>query len=295
MATGRADPTADHRDGSRAGQRRRVAAFGAFGVLVSGGVMWSLRESPGIERRPAPAPSTPRPPAPKPLDVPEGAAVRVPGGAFKMGSDDGEADEKPVTEVTVAPFDLDITEVTVGAYAKCVNADKCTAPDTGMYCNWKKPGRDAHPINCIDWEQATAYCAFAGKRLPAEDEWELAARGADGLEHPWKDGPPAAQLCWNGEGNDQGRGYRSGTCPVASYPSGASPFGVLDMLGNVREWTASAYCPYTSRGCSNDARVIRGAAWNNGDPAYVRAQDRGKKPPKSRPDNVGARCAKNPS
>jgi formylglycine-generating enzyme required for sulfatase activity len=253
----------------------------AIGVLV-------LRAPPA----PPLPPTAAARPAPRPLDVPEGAVVRVPGGVFQMGAEDGDPDEKPVTSVTVAPFDLDRTEVTVAAYAKCVAAGKCTAPDTGMYCNWKKPGREANPVNCIDWEQATAYCAFAGKRLPAEDEWEFAARGTDGRKYPWKDGAPADQLCWNGDGNDQGRGNRQGTCPVASYPGGASPFGALDMLGNVWEWTSSPYCPYPSRDCTSDKRVIRGGGWNNLDPAYVRAADRARESAKSRPENVGVRCAK---
>ena len=221
--------------------------------------------------------------------------VTVPGGTFQMGSTDGDEDEKPVTAVTVAPFQLDLTEVTVAAYAKCVAAGTCTAPDTGMYCNWKKAGNEAHPVNCLDWKQAGDYCAFAGKRLPTEEEWELGARGAEGRKFPWKDGEPAAQLCWNGDANDRGRGNRQGTCPVASYPAGASPYGALDMAGNVWEWTSSPYCPYVQKECGTDKRVIRGGGWNNLVPAYVRAQDRSKEAPRSRPDNVGVRCAKGPS
>lgn len=252
-----------------------------------------------VMTRPPPAPPPPplpaARPAPTPIAVPEGATVRVPGGAFSIGSEDGGADEKPVTKVTVAAFEIDKTEVTVAAYAKCVAAGKCAPPDSGMYCNWKKPGREAHPINCIDWDQASAYCAFAGKRLPTEDEWEYAARGADGRTYAWKDGAPADQLCWNGDGNDQGRGHRQGTCPVASYPAGASPFGALDMLGNVWEWTSAAYCPYPNRDCSSDKRVIRGGAWNNLDPKYVRTTDRARELPRARPDNVGVRCARSAS
>ncbi|MFT3767182.1 MAG: SUMF1/EgtB/PvdO family nonheme iron enzyme [Minicystis sp.] len=278
--------------GGSGGNRTPILVIGAVvAAVVAVVAVRALKTEPA----PAPAPTAGPRPAPQPLAVPEGATVRVPGGTFKMGSEDGDPDEKPVTEVTVAPFDLDKTEVTVAAYAKCVAAGKCTAPDTGMLCNWKKPGREAHPINCIDWEQAAAYCKFASKRLPTEAEWEFAARGADGRKYPWKEGPLAAQVCWNGDGNDQGRGNRQGTCPVASYPAGASPFGALDMLGNVWEWTASPYCPYPRQDCESDKRVIRGGAWNNLDPAYVRAPDRAKEPVRSRPDNVGVRCANNPS
>lgn len=243
---------------------------------------------------PPPAPTVVSRPPPTPMAIPEGAMVRVAGATIRLGSDDGEPDEKPRTEVAVATFTMEMTEVTVAAYQKCVTAGRCTPPDTGMYCNWQKDGRASHPVNCIDWAQASAYCAFVGKRLPSEEEWELAARGQDDRRFPWKAGPPADRLCWNGEGNDRGRGQRQGTCPVASYPTGASPFGVQDMAGNVWEWTSSAYCPYDRRACDSERRIIRGGSWSNLDPAYVRAADRAKEAQKSRPDNVGVRCASSP-
>lgn len=274
-------------DPGPSGGRRMAIAVGVIALIGVGLVVRSLR----VEA-PPPAPTSVARTAPAPLAIAEGATVRITGGTLRLGSEDGEPDEKPVIEVKVATFDLDTTEVTVTAYEKCVTAGKCTPPDTGMYCNWKKEGRGPHPINCIDWSQAAAYCTFAGKRLPSEDEWELAARGPSGGKYPWNEGPPGDRLCWNGDGNDQGRGRRQGTCPVASYPSGKSAFGVQDMAGNVWEWTNSAYCPYDRRGCADERRVIRGGSWSNLDPAYVRAQDRAKESPKSRPDNVGVRCAR---
>ena len=251
--------------------------------------------------RPAPAPplssaaATPPPEDPGP-PLPLDAVVRVQGGTFKMGSTDGGEDERPVTETTVATFDIGLTEVTVAAYRACVEQGKCTAPDEGPYCTWGKPGMDRHPVNCVDWQQASAYCAFVGKRLPTEAEWEFAARGADDRRYPWKDGPPTNQLCWNGEGNDLGKSNRQGTCAAGRYPTGASPFGVLDMAGNVWEWTASAYCPsYEGKGCSEDRKVIRGGGWNNVKAEYVRAQDRSSESVKARNDNVGLRCARTPN
>ncbi len=234
---------------------------------------------------------------PPPVEVPDGAMVTVSGGTFHMGSTEGDPDEKPVTEVNVPTFAIDTTEVTVAAFARCVAAGKCTPPDTGMYCNWSKDGRSRHPVNCVDLQQATDFCAFAGKRLPTEEEWEYAATGGDGRTYPWKDGAPGSQLCWNGDGNDLGKGERQGTCPVASYPAGRAPCGAFDMAGNVWEWTADARCPYgrERRGCSTTRRVIRGGAWNNVLPRYVRAQGRGEEVAGSRPDNVGFRCVKNPA
>jgi formylglycine-generating enzyme len=289
----------DIADGAR-GVRRivvAVALVGGVGALVG---LRALVKSPpghdeGSRQNPARAgelSSSSSPPIP--AVVADGAMVDVPGGTFQMGGADGDPDEQPATAVTVVAFAMDTTEVTVAAFARCVSAGKCTEPDTGMYCNWRKEGHEGHPVNCVDLEQATSYCGFTGKRLPTEEEWEYAARGPEGRRYPWRDGAPGAQLCWNGEGTDTGKGQRQGTCPVASYPAGASPFGAFDMAGNVWEWTASGHCPYTRRGCTTPARVIRGGAWNNVLPQYVRAQRRSEEVAASRRDNVGFRCARNP-
>jgi len=219
--------------------------------------------------------------------------VRVEGGTFQMGSNSGDPDEKPITETHVDTFEIDTTEVTVHAYQSCVEAGKCSPPDAGRdACNWGKSGYERHPINCVDWQQASDFCVFAGKRLPTEAEWEYAARGSDGRVYPWKDGPPSRRVCWNGEGNDLGKDRRQGTCAVGRFASGASPFGVLDMAGNVWEWTANAYCPYGGGACTDERRVIRGGGWNNVVSEYVRAQDRSKEAADSRNDNVGFRCAR---
>ena len=213
--------------------------------------------------------------------------VAIPGGTFQMGSNDGDADEKPVHSVSVRPFCMDRTEVTVGAYRSC---GSCSAPNTTQYCNWGQSGRDNHPINCVDWNQATSYCSGVGKRLPTEEEWEYAARGTSSRNYPWGNAAPASQLCWNGEGNDLGKGNRKSTCPVGSYAAGRSPFGLEDMAGNVWEWTSSPYCSYPGKSCTSSDRVNRGGSWHYDYPAWVRASHRYYNAPSYRYIYVGFRC-----
>ncbi len=218
--------------------------------------------------------------------------VSIPAGAFLMGNPDGEGDpdEHPQHRVSVAAFAMDVTEVTVAAYARCVSAGACAAAGSGQYCNAADPGRANHPVNCVDWSQATAYCGWAGKRLPTEEEWEYAARGTDGRKYPWGNAPPGASLCWSGEGNDLGRPNRRSTCPVGSYPAGV--FGLKDMAGNVWEWTSSGYSDGYDKGRVDGRRVHRGGGWNDNYPSNVRSPDRGAGTPTYRYYNLGFRCAR---
>jgi formylglycine-generating enzyme required for sulfatase activity len=214
------------------------------------------------------------------------ATVRVPGGTFRMGDGDGDPFDGPVHEVSVEPFEIDRTEVTVAAYATCVAAGRCTPPMSTLSpaCNYGRSGRENHPVNCIRWEQAQEYCEFVGARLPTEPEWEYAARGPEGRPFPWGAQAPGQRLCWaRGE-------TRAGTCDVGAYPGGVSPFGLLDMAGNVAEWTASPACAYQGGRCQ-DAHVYRGGSWFASDPADVRASARGYRGPVPR-DDIGVRCAR---
>ncbi len=173
----------------------------------------------------------------------------LPAGSFNMRS-------RPVA---VSAFCLDVTEVTAGAYAGCVESGKCSS--AGLSCGattFGDPARRNHPVNCVDWNQALAFCAASGKRLPTEEEWEWAARGAErGTTYPWGNDPVAARACWAGSGNDRRRRSFRETCPVDAYPAGASPQGVLDLAGNVWEWTATAPDPWN--------KVIRGGSWDSED------------------------------
>jgi formylglycine-generating enzyme required for sulfatase activity len=205
--------------------------------------------------------------------------AHVPGVTARIGNAAGPPEEQPEHDVTLRPFEIDVTEVTVAAYAACVRELRCKPPQKGDFCNWAKDGLDEHPINCVDHEQAAAYCDWAGKRLPTEPEWEYAARGDDRRRFPWGDARPTpARLNVCGAecrlyGANRGRVwpamYESEdgfpvTAPVGSFPDGRSPFGLHDMEGNVREWTASPYCPYPDASCGNELEyVIRGAGWAN--------------------------------
>jgi formylglycine-generating enzyme required for sulfatase activity len=233
--------------------------------------------------------------------------VRIPAGTVAIGADadDAEPDERPVHEVNVGAFEIDPTEVTVAAYGACVAAGACAPPETfHERCNTHERGKDQHPQNCVTWAHAAAYCAWAGKRLPSEEEWEYAARGAHGGKYPWGDAPPQSRACWNKPKTD-------GTCVVGSHPEDRSPFGVMDMGGSVSEWTSTPYCPYpgarassplpaiagTMPGtvpgkCKEGTRVTRGGSWDRTDPSSLRSTYRDWVLEKDRGHNLGFRCAR---
>lgn len=203
--------------------------------------------------------------------------VQIPAGTFTMGSSSVAPDGKPKQPVPVVAFSLDVTEVTTAAYARCVSAGKCTQAGTGEFCNAGRSDKASHPINCVDWDQATAFCAWAGKRLPTEEEWEYAARGTDGRTYPWGNAEPSSQLCWNRP--------TQGTCEVARSPAGASPFGVLDMAGNVREWTSSSIG-------TDSAHIRRGGGWRFDALRAVTAVIRWGESTNGDAEVVGFRCAR---
>ena len=187
--------------------------------------------------------------------------IVVPAGDFLMGSDDPEADpdERPSTRVRLEAFRIDRVEVTNARYDACVEAGACSRPAGPSFAEATKVD---HPATIVSWRQAAAYCRWAGKRLPTEAEWEKAARGVDGRRYPW------------GSGFEPGRanvGYTAGTASAGRDTAGASPYGVLDMAGNVWEWTSSLYRPYPYDAAdgredpsARGARVNRGGSWYYG-------------------------------
>lgn len=244
-------------------------------------------------------------------DLAAGAMVQLPGGSFWLQNGSGPFGATP-TYVRVAPFLLDATEVTVAAYRECVRGGRCKpAWETvtwewarasahtwwSGFCNRDRADRADHPVNCVDWDQATSYCTWAGKRLPTEEEWEWAARnGREGTLYPWGEAPPAGQPCWNGEGNDAGRGKRAGTCAAGSHPSDGTAARMMDLGGDVSEWTSSeTVVGADSRGRGGTpVKVIRGGSWSHEDPVQVSSASRSADLHTRREAWLGFRCASDP-
>jgi len=230
------------------------------------------------------------------LKVPE--TVKVPAGEFIMGSPAGEGhkNERPQHEVYVDAFAIGKYPVTNEQYAVFVQ-------DTGWRppYHWEKgkmpENKAKHPVVNVSWLDAVVYCRWISKktgrewRLPTEAEWEKAARGSDGRIYPWGNEPPDKTRCnYNMNIKD--------TTPVGHYPAGASPYGALDMTGNVWEWVADWYDRnyYAVSPARNPTgperghgRVLRGGSWRS-DVNGVRTALRGGIHPDNRFDDVGFRC-----
>jgi formylglycine-generating enzyme required for sulfatase activity/uncharacterized caspase-like protein len=218
----------------------------------------------------------------------------VPAGEFTMGSENGESDEQPEDQVYLDAYWIDQIEVTNAMYEECVTDGGCTSPSSTS--SWTRDNyygnsefKD-YPVIYVDWDQANAYCSWADRRLPTEAEWEKAARGENAFIYPWgNDAPNNNLLNYNSALGD--------TTEVSNYPNGASPYGALDMAGNVWEWVSSLYQPYpydAEDGRENlnstDARVLRGGTWRDVD-SVVRSADRFRGGPTSSFNYVGFRCA----
>lgn len=194
--------------------------------------------------------------------------IKIPAGTFMMGTDHGIARERPAHEVHLDEFLIDKYEVTNRQYKKfCDETDYWYPPEprfSGMpdyFTNYPD-----HPVVKVSWEEAKAYCYWAGKRLPTEAEWEKAARGTDEREYPWGDSEPDSTRCNIGGGNDE----YTYTAPVGSFPAGVSFYGCMDMAGNAQELCADWYDEtYYSRSPNQNppgpetgtSRVVRGGSW----------------------------------
>jgi formylglycine-generating enzyme required for sulfatase activity len=246
------------------GQQTPWLASSLRGELVLSG---SVQPAPG-GAAPVPA-AAPQPQSSEMVDVPAGTFIAGCEHATDQTCRQNPEAFPALRNVELPAFRIDRTEVTVADYHRCVEAkacaaeeldaelvDRCVLPAVSSSCNWKLASRTEHPMNCVSWHQARDYCHWVGKRLPTDDEWEKAARGGDGRRYPWgndeglaagfgnvadlalkrrrdKDNEDdAAWRFWP----DYDDGYVE-TAPVGSFPAGASPYGALDMLGNVWEWT----------------------------------------------------------
>jgi formylglycine-generating enzyme required for sulfatase activity len=216
--------------------------------------------------------------------------VRIPGGTFQMGSNDGDADEKPVHPVTLSSFKMGRTPVTVAMWKEYCRKQGKKMPPT-PYWGWL----DDHPIVNVSWNDAKAYCAWAGLSLPTEAQWEYADKGGQDVRYPWGDTFDPDKLVWYDNSGKQ-------TAPVIRRDRVfVNRFGLVDMEGNVWQWCADRYGAYASASVSNptgprggDKRILRGSSWGD----YVvsatgnfRTAGRGRDTPDDPgEDSTGFRC-----
>lgn len=273
--------------------------------------------------RPAPPTPTPRPtPTPAPLQsaeesqtgeeaetseaepapapIPEDM-VLIPAGPFTMGQDGSKPKNGPAHTVDLPAYEIDRFEVTNDEFARFVEeTGYVTYAEENSSKNWRDAaeGKGNYPVVYVTWDDAVAYCDWAGKRLPTEAEWEKAARGDDGRIYPWGNDFPSADEV-DQFGNFYETGLRS-TFPVGAFEKGVSPYGLYDMAGNVREWTADYFLAYEGQSADADPffgeenRVNRGGGWFDGeDGELVTTYNRNAGPPgTSANDDIGFRCAR---
>jgi formylglycine-generating enzyme required for sulfatase activity len=247
------------------------------------------------------------PAEPQLQSVPFTELVAIPAGSFMMGSASGPGDERPTHSVDLPAFSIEKTPVTNRQFAEFLKVkgpgtnNEFYDPDDGdarihlRNGQWTAdPGAEQLPVVEPTWYGAREYCRWAGRRLPTEAEWEKAAKGTDGRRFPWGSASPDKTRA------HFGAGWRE-FVPVGSHPSGASPYGVLDMSGNAWEWTSSEYkaYPYNARDGreSPDAEVersTRGGGQDSGaDQITTTYRGRGlSREPDSGHHNIGFRCAR---
>jgi formylglycine-generating enzyme len=287
-----------------------IALASSFSFFSLGKPDFSLAQAePGSERSPLPETIVA-------LRSPGSPMVRIAAGPFVMGSSPEDlmnalslcareplghrcseqtfANELGRRVVRLPAFSIDRTEVTVEAYARCVAVGRCEPAGYGNGATrFAQPG---YPVTFVNHDDARAYCRFRGARLPSEAEFERAARGTSGRDYPWGD-------FYNGHATNHGRlallanepddGYAE-LAPVAAFPAGRTPEGVLDLAGNVAEWVADAYRErygdLQPRPGDAEQRVVRGGSYESAAPFLRGAARRGVARDMVSP-TIGFRCA----
>lgn len=289
---------------ARARLDRRVL----FGTMI-GIVMLSLAACQPSNQQPSPAAGT------KMASTQDGMLlVYVPAGNFIMGSAEGDylasSDEFPQHQVYLDAFWIDQTEVTNALFAEFLNELDYQEKDTRSWLNMRvndpiivqtadrwlpQAGLEDHPVVNVTWDGAQAYCDWAGRRLPTEAEWEKAARGTEAGLYPWGDEAPSCERT----NYDGWECVTRHTVPVGSYPQGQSPYGALDMSGNVWELVADYYAPdyYAISPDANPtgpnagtSHVVRGSSFYPHQ-YDVRSARRGQSPSTNSSATIGFRCA----
>jgi formylglycine-generating enzyme required for sulfatase activity len=221
--------------------------------------------------------------------------VFVPAGKFTRGSKDGARDEGPEKIIYLDDYYIDKYEVTNARYAACVQAGMCTQPfGTSSVTRedyFNNPEFADYPVIFVSWNDANLYCQWREARLPSEAEWEKAARGSEELTFPWGNAISTGRANYNNITGD--------TSAVGSYPDGASPFGIMDMAGNVWEWVADWYdASYyleiklinPNGPAEGEDRVLRGGSWSSSWD-YIRTTKRLNIYPENKTSSAGFRCA----
>ena len=273
-----------------------VLAFVSFPVMgILRGTTPPPEAPPAPGENSTPASTASSQPGPSEVPVPE-EMVPIPAGPFLRGTKSGGYDEQPERTIYVDAFSIDRYEVTNAQYQAFVAATghRKAAPPSRYAKNLSRMKGVNQPVAYVSWEDADAYCRWAGKRLPTEAEWEKAMRGVDGRLWPWGNEPD--QLAFNGGSLRDGF---EATAPVGSFKRDISPFGVADGTGNVMEWVADWYGEEAYRDPADHNptgpehgvfRVMRGGGYTS-QGSDVRITSRSKMVPDFRDETIGFRCA----